>query len=215
MCKKLICLMSLVLLLGLAGSALAVIESTYTIGATQYGTVCPADDPGFCSAVSIMYIDVKWGSPCTGPTGLVGWTRNVIPDLSLLEVPQTIIKAELQYNVLTVQGYTLARPFLTRSSDDSWTAATIASSWSVTADQITGSGGAGWYTIDITSWYGAGKESLTGGEDLTIRYTMNPDPGGYVRMHGSYTSVILTTVPEPMTIALLGLGGLALLRKRR
>jgi hypothetical protein len=224
MCKKIIVL-SLVLVF--AGSASAIIERTFTVGPTGYGTTCSGLDPGYCDQGSYMYLGNKWGGGCTGTSAtndITGWGKFVVPDFSAYAVPQTVLSVVFGGGKAGTNG---GRPWdgltITRVSDTSWTTSNINNSWAVTSDVVnhTPQGGAtstlnGVYYTDISSWWGAGKESTSGNDTCGIRFTPNvlggQDPQ---RLPWSWQSLIITTVPEPATIALLGLGGLALLRKRR
>jgi hypothetical protein len=75
-------------------------------------------------------------------------------------------------------------------------------------------------TTDITIDLVAGTTELGGGEyspysDIT-RDQPKPDPPGWVAMtNGDLGDLTIYTVPEPTTVALLGLGGLLLLRRRK
>ena len=229
MCKKLLVFM---LVLCFASSALAV---TTTVYAKWHGSTLrePAKDsyaegmyPGLDHTSSTFYTGL-WTTihgmfPCTG----TGWLAFDVPDLG-----GQIIEAKLHLNHSSCSGSRDVRMDATRSADDSWTSSTIYANWSVTADtvQTTGPGGGTCQgvadqIVDITDWFGAGKESITGDEMLSVRVLESPlgtlaqnysdgwTYGAAVRGDLCYLEL---TIPEPATIALLGLGGLALLRRKR
>ncbi|HUS73691.1 MAG TPA: PEP-CTERM sorting domain-containing protein [Sedimentisphaerales bacterium] len=87
------------------------------------------------------------------------------------------------------------------------------------ADPAT-SGYPGWWTISAKDVTGTPGDTIVAGSqwDVTITGLME---GVYVISADSYGSagsddlLTITVVPEPMTIALLGLGGLFLLRRRK
>jgi len=83
--------------------------------------------------------------------------------------------------------------------------------------------------LDVVAWTGAdmdldpaGVTVLNGWADGTVdNYGLNlwSNNGGLTKLKtiesGAGPSLVLTIVPEPMTIALLGIGGLALIRRRK
>jgi hypothetical protein len=224
MCKKIFVLS---LVLAFAGSASALVEHTFTIYASMHGTTCSGMDPGYCDQGSYMYLGNTWGGGCTGGSAtndITGWFKYDVPDFSAMPVAQTVLSTVFQGGKAGTNG---GRPWdgitVTRVSDTSWTTSNINNSWTVTSDSVnispTGtetSTNNGLYYKDISAWWDGTKMSLSGGDTFGARLTPNvlgsQDPQ---RGPASWQVLIITTVPEPATIALLGLGGLALLRKRR
>lgn len=95
-------------------------------------------------------------------------------------------------------------------------------SWDAATNQITSTtlrnitAGGPTFTLNPTTWY------LTGGANNVLGQALATDvrlfvSGGNANStnFGGYDNLSITPVPEPATMAILGLGGLALLRKRR
>ena len=225
MCKK---LLVLVLVLCFVGSALAITEYTYYPITGYVGSTC---DPPLATSpdglkFSTSFYAGFW-TTCGGeyPCGMTGWAKVDIPNLG----GEQIIKAELKFNHSGCQGTGAMRVRVNYVSDDSWVNTTVNNSHPATATNVSttddGGGsckGTAAKVLDITSWFGAGMEPLGGGDPLSLQFNEtpefygtpeNPFDGWYgVSLNGVH--VVITT-PEPATIALLGLGVLALLRKRR
>jgi hypothetical protein len=216
-------LLILLLVLGMVSSVSA---ATYDIAQSLTGTTSTNDGVGLQGIGGLMYMGGAWGTN-GGPDGMA-WQKFNIPTMGAIE---TIVSVTLD---TYVYGYNAGRPWsgveVYRVPDPSWTTANISNSWSV-ADRIVVSPPSpghpeqpwtGLHTNDVTSWWGAGKNSLTGGETVSVNTRLydfyyngqwsNIDP---CRAHPAYSVLHITTIPEPATIALLGLGGLALLRRKR
>jgi hypothetical protein len=154
---------------------------------------------------------------------MTGWAGFDVPDLG----GEKIIAAEVQLYHGDSGGSTSVIIGARYASDDSWDPTTIRGDHPVEADEVWATEGAGrwsgiyWKNLDITSWFGPGKESITGGEMLTVQINENPawvGPPPWGNYYGARvwpTMYLVITTPEPATIALLGLGALALLRRRR
>jgi hypothetical protein len=87
-------------------------------------------------------------------------------------------------------------------------------------DDPTATGWPGWWTINALDTTGTPGDTMAAGPQWTV--TISGDSvGTYVISSDSYGSagaddlLTINVVPEPMTIALLGLGGLFLLRRRK
>ena len=224
MCKKLLVFM---LVLCFVGSAAAITEYSYDPIAGYRGSTCDPPQCTDCTGLKFTTGGFYAGfwTTCGGvyPCGMTGWSMFDIPALG-----ETIIKAELHVTHGSSQGSTAVVVRANYVSDDTWTPTTITASHPATSDYVDGAEGAGQWSgvydkvLDVTSWFGAGKESLTGGEKLSVQFNEIPaytpsGPGDYDGYYGASLSspYLVITTPEPATIALLGLGGLTLLRRKR
>jgi len=75
------------------------------------------------------------------------------------------------------------------------------------------------YSFDLTIPVGALKDDVYNVIALIGTPAISPPPAGYAHQIDaadvtSTNSLVLTVIPEPMTIALLGLGGLFLRRRK-
>ncbi len=186
----------------LAINASGVVEYNYDIAKSLHGTTTTESGIGFCKPGDIlMYLGLNASGGCTG-NDETGWVKFDLPDFGA--IGQVITSVEID---IYVHSYQCSRPWpglqTYRIADDSWTAWTIHNGWPVSSDWFQDrpvgtewDGTSGLRTTAITSWFGPGKESLTGGETLSIRLTpVDVGSGiGRQRLHTGYFTLHITTV---------------------
>ena len=89
-------------------------------------------------------------------------------------------------------------------------------------DPATGGANENWHWVTGETWLytnwllGEPNDGFSLAEDSLSIYGDSPERGKWNDVHNSYVmNYVVESVPEPATMALLSLGGLALLRKRR
>jgi hypothetical protein len=193
----------LLLVLGLCNSAFAVLA----IQPVSSGTT---DTEIWVEESEIFYIDLIWLNDVLGPPGELSSA-----DISIhIEGPASVVDIEtLTFNpdyipAAGVFNGSFVVPDGVGLSVTSWSAG--ADPGEVIIDHI------GFHCDglgEVMIWAMVEGQPLTGGAYVDWGYVLDPDQGGPGTDLGY--GLIVHQIPEPMTVALLGLGGLFLTRRKR